>query len=199
MTVELAQLPPLEWTGDPSSASYDAASATLTLTSAAGVDWSNGALGGEEHRASALAFAAPAQFTLSARVTVSGSRTTFDAGALAIWADRDHWAKLCFEFSPQGDAMVVSVVTNDFSDDVNSVIVTEPSIHLRVARIGPAWAFHSSRDGERWDFVRLFRLSATEHITVGFLAQSPQGDRCEARFDDIAFSESVPRDLRDGS
>lgn len=115
-----------------------------------------------------------------------------------LWADSDHWAKLCFEFSPQGRAMVVSVVTNDFSDDVNSTLVAQDSVHFRIARVGPAWAFHSSADGEHWDFVRLFRLQTELPVQVGFLAQAPLGDRCDARFDRIALSADIPLDLRDG-
>src|SRR5690242_10778703 len=46
-------------------------------------------------------------FQLSARVTV-GFGGTYDAGALIIWAARNHWAKLCFELSPQGLPMIVS-------------------------------------------------------------------------------------------
>lgn len=57
--------------------------------------------GDRQHQAASLAFAAPsAPFMLSAKVSVHGDRTTFDAGALSIWSDKDHWAKLCFENSP---------------------------------------------------------------------------------------------------
>ena len=48
-------------------------------------------------------------FQLSARVT-AGFASTFDAGVLLLWLDERHWAKLCFEFSPDGEPMIVSVV-----------------------------------------------------------------------------------------
>src|SRR5262245_7469580 len=47
-------------------------------------------------------------FQLSARVTVEFA-SMFDAGALLLWIDERHWAKLCFEFSPAGEPMIVSV------------------------------------------------------------------------------------------
>ena len=198
MTVSIDGLGTLEWTGEPGHATYR--DGTLELEASAGADWSNDALGGPaQQRATALAFPALAQFSLSTRVAVTGPRTTFDAGALAIWADADHWAKLCFEFSPQGQPMVVSVVTNEFSDDVNSVPVSDEFVHLRVTRTGPAWAFHSSSDGSRWDFVRLFRLATGHPIKVGFLAQAPLGDCCRARFDQISLTTEIPGDLRNGS
>jgi len=200
MTHALPGIPPLHWTGSEGVARVDGG--TLTLEAAAGVDWTNDAAGGpQQHAATALAFAAPdGDFVLSARVRVAGERTTFDAGALALWCDEDHWAKLCDEQSPQGDAMVVSVVTDGWSDDANGPLLRAPAIHLRIARVGPAIAFHSSPDGMRWDFVRTFRLPVSPApLSIGFLAQAPMGDGCVAVFDGIAYEERTLADLRDGS
>jgi regulation of enolase protein 1 (concanavalin A-like superfamily) len=171
------------------------------------VDWSNDSLGGGgNHRATLLGFPAPeGDFTLAARVRVIGERSTFDAAVLGLWRDDDHWAKLCFEFSPPGSSvtasrpMVVSVVTDSYSDDVNSGVVDADHVHLRIVRTGPAFAFHTSPDGIRWDFVRLFRLAGTGPITVGFMAQAPLGPSCVARFDRIGLAGGAPQDLRNGS
>jgi hypothetical protein len=58
-------------------------------------------------------------FLLSARLEVAFA-STFDAGALMVRTDDRTWAKLCFEYSPQSEPMVVSVVTRGVSDDCNS-------------------------------------------------------------------------------
>ena len=196
----IATLPPLHWTGATGQAVFSSEGDSVTLTAASGVDWSNDSLGGaSQHAATALVFDAPDGFALSARVTVPPRRTTFDAGVLCLWADEDHWAKLCFEYSPQGQAMVVSVVTNGYSDDCNSTLVNEESVYLRVSRVGDAWAFHASSDGSYWDFVRLFRLNTERPIGVGFMAQAPMGESCEVTFDRIRLEPTPPRDLRDGS
>ncbi|QLD11618.1 DUF1349 domain-containing protein [Microbacterium oleivorans] len=199
----LDALPALSWVPVDGDATVEPSTQTLTLRSAPGADWTNDATGGaQQHRAASLAFVAPSRpFMLSAKVSITGVRSTFDAGALSIWSDRDHWAKVCFENSPEGDTMVVSVVTNTYSDDVNSHLVTGTSIHLRVAFLGDdAWAFHSSPDGERWSFVRLFRLPVASGTTyVGFLSQAPLGDRCDAVFSDIRLSHGLLGDTRDGS
>lgn len=193
-------LAPLTWSRASGQQSFDDSSSKLTLTAEAGTDWTNDATGGEpQHGATSLGFVPEGDFQLSARVSVSGPRTTFDAGVLAIWIDEAHWAKLCFEFSPQGTAMVVSVVTNEYSDDVNSTLVAGDAVFLRVSRLGEAWAFHSSADGINWDFVRLFRLYADAPAHVGFLAQAPFGDSCEATFDEVRFLPERLSDLRDGS
>lgn len=202
MTTHVPGLPPLHWTGLDGTAHLDADTGSLTLVSAAGVDWTNDAAGGpQQHGATALAFPAPdGDFVFSARVTVHGERTTFDAGALALWSDRDHWAKLCDEHSPQGEDMVVSVVTDGFSDDGNGRLLSGPSVSLRIARVGPAFAFHASDDGVTWDFVRTFRLDpGAQPFSVGFLAQAPLGDGCTVTFDHIALAAGTLADLRDGS
>ncbi|HKP05730.1 MAG TPA: DUF1349 domain-containing protein [Microbacterium sp.] len=202
-TPRVGGLPELEWTHAPSLARFDEADGALELTCAAGVDWTNDATGAPpQHKASSLSFVAPdSPFTLEARVEVAGERTTFDAGVLTIWHDSDHWAKLCFEYSPQGEAMVVSVVTRGLSDDVNSAVVTDDAVWLRIGYLGGnVWAFHASRDGIRWDFVRLFSLAGgAAPVRVGFMAQAPLGESCTARFDEIVLRSALLSDLRDGS
>ncbi|KQZ85404.1 hypothetical protein ASD56_03430 [Microbacterium sp. Root166] len=137
-------------------------------------------------------------FVLSARVRV-GFRATFDAGVLLIWVDEQHWAKLCFEYSPDREPMAVSVVTRGVSDDANGFTVEAEELWVRIARIGSAYAFHASTDGSRWAFVRYFALPDTSVAQFGFEAQSPMGEGCDVEFAEIAFEQRTLGDLRDGS
>ncbi len=134
---------------------------------------------------------------LSARVGVD-FKATFDAAVLVVWTHEHAWAKLCFEYSPQGQPMVVSVVTRGVSDDCNSFVVDGTLVWLRVARVSPAFAFHASLDGQQWEFVRHFAFDAPEAVDVGFLAQSPTGQGCAATFDTIRFERRALADLRNG-
>lgn len=139
-------------------------------------------------------------FQLIARVCV-GFRDAFDAGVLYVHVGERDWAKLCLEYSPDVPT-VCTVVTRGHSDDVNSFTVDGDSVWLRVSRTGRAFAFHASRDGARWTFVRFFTLGEekeTGAALVGFMAQSPVGEGCAVRFDHIAFRPGGPSDLRDGS
>jgi regulation of enolase protein 1 (concanavalin A-like superfamily) len=136
-------------------------------------------------------------FTLSARVNVDFA-ATFDAGVLLLHADERSWAKLCFEYSPRADPMIVSVVTRGVSDDCNSLLIAGHSVWLRVSRLDHAFAFHASTDGRHWQFVRHFALDAVDALAVGFQAQSPQGDGCRATFDEIRFEPRRLNDLRAG-
>jgi regulation of enolase protein 1 (concanavalin A-like superfamily) len=45
-----------------------------------------------------------------------------------VWADSDHWAKLCFESTDFGTRAIVSVVTNGVSDDANGVNYHWPDV-----------------------------------------------------------------------
>jgi len=199
MVLAVSGVPQLEWADGQGLADMPR-TGVLVVTAASGTDWTNDAFGGpQQHAASLLGFVPSGDFSFSAQTRVLTERTTFDAAVLAIWGDNDHWAKLCFEYSPQGQAMVVSVVTNEYSDDCNSTVIAEDSVYLRIVRSGLGWAFHSSTDGHNWVFVRVFRLAYDGPVRVGFLAQAPMGDRCVAEFTNITYSTTVRADLRDGS
>jgi regulation of enolase protein 1 (concanavalin A-like superfamily) len=138
-------------------------------------------------------------FQLSARVTV-GFASTFDAGVLLLWLDERRWAKLCFEFSPAGEPMVVSVVCRGVSDDANAFAVGGRSVWLRVSRVDRVYAYHASLDGTAWQMIRVFVLDdETSCDKIGFEGQSPTGDGCSVIFDEIRFLPERLADLRDGS
>jgi regulation of enolase protein 1 (concanavalin A-like superfamily) len=208
-TVQLTALPmPLRWQVPPSRC-HIGGGGDLELLAQAKTDLFVDPAGGGRPALTAprLLGAPPAgDFTLSARVSVRFAET-FDAGVLLVWVSDDVWAKLCFERSPQGPPMVVSVVTRGASDDANGFTVDGSVLWLRVARVGPAWAFHASTDGSYWHFVRHFALpgdratgSAEDSAAalVGFEAQSPLGAGCAVTFGEITFTEGRLTDLRSG-
>jgi regulation of enolase protein 1 (concanavalin A-like superfamily) len=136
-------------------------------------------------------------FLFGARVAVEFG-ASFDAGVLVLWRDERTWAKLCFEFSPDGRPMVVSVVTRGVSDDANSFTIDSREVWLRIARLGAEFAFHASTDGHRWELIRHFALEGPGELQVGFEAQSPTGDGCDVTFADMRFEERRLEDIRSG-
>ena len=188
---------PLTWLREPDRWAIDGGA--LTIQAGRQTDWFIDPAGGGEPmlNAPALVGAATGDFILQARVSVEFG-ATFDAGVLMLHAYDRCWAKLCFELSPQGLPMVVSVVTREHSDDCNSRTVDAADLWLRVARLGAAFAFHSSSDGHLWELVRYFGLPETS-VSVGFEAQSPLGDGCAATFADIGFTPGRLADLRNGA
>ena len=195
----LAPMPiPMRWLVPPVSCHADGS--TLSLVAGGRTDWFVDPSGEREPVLSgpALVGDAAGDYLLSARVGVR-FESTFDAGALMLYASEKLWAKLCFEFSPDAEPMVVSVVTRGASDDANGFVVTGDAIWLRIARLGPAFAFHASTDGRLWRLVRHFTLGDDVEPAVGFEAQSPMGEGCAVTFDDIRFEGVRLGELRDGS
>ncbi len=195
----LANLPTeLNWTHSPLDWKTDSPS-NLTLTAPAETDWfiDPGGTYNKDNAPAAL-FAPPhLQFTLSAKVKVAFA-STYDAGVLQLRERDALWGKLCFEYSPQGQPMVVSVVTRDVSDDCNSAVVDSNEVYLRLYRNGQTFAFHYSVDGRYWNFVRYFTLGTLANLRVGFSAQSPTGPGCHVEFSQIAYAARALNDLRSG-
>lgn len=136
-------------------------------------------------------------FLFSARVSVDFA-DTYDAGVLFLYSDKNCWGKLCFEYSPQKEAMVVSVVTRDVSDDCNSLVIEGNSICLRASRQGNIFIFHYSLDGKYWHFVRYFSLGEANGLQIGLSAQSPTGQGCRATFSEISYRSAQLTDMRNG-
>jgi uncharacterized protein len=185
------RLDPVEWTAEKDGRLVISAGAMTDLFT----DPKDGA---RQDAAPAALFAPPDRaFMLSARVTV-GFASTYDAGVLHVRLPDERWAKLCFEYSPQGEPMVVSVVNRGVSDDCNSVVVAGTTAWLRVSQSQTATAFHYSLDGKRWSFVRYFSLGPLDGLRVGFSSQSPTGKGCRSEFSHVTYAPGFPRDLRSG-
>jgi len=171
----------------------------LELSAAAATDLFSDPAGGSP-LASAPALIGPApegDFLFSARVSPELA-STFDAGVLLLYKGDKSWAKLCLERSPQGEPTVVSVVTRGVSDDCNSFAVESGEVGLRIARLGDCFAFHALDGDGLWRLVRYFALGGAGAVEIGFLAQSPTGEGCRARFEEIVYEKRRLGDLRNG-
>jgi regulation of enolase protein 1 (concanavalin A-like superfamily) len=182
---------PLDWQVGPGN--------SLTITAGENTNWFIDPAGARrEDSAPAALFTPPdTSFLLSARVRVDFA-STFDAGALQLRSREDLWAKLCFEYSPQGESMIVSVVTRGVSDDCNSVVVESREVYLRIAHTPRTTAFHYSRDGRYWHLVRYFTLGEIPSLRVGLSCQSPRGRSCRAVFSEIRYLARTLEDNRSG-
>lgn len=188
----------MTWKNEPSNSTSDAGQ-QISITSGADTDWFIDPAGGQGKNNAPIALFVPPDpaFCLLARVTV-GFAATYDAGTLFVYSDDALWAKLCFEFSPQQQPMIVSVVTRGASDDCNALVVGDNSVYLRVYRRGEVFAFHYSLDGRYWHFVRYFTLGDLGQLWMGFSAQSPTGQGCKVDFSEILYTPRILSDLRNG-
>lgn len=171
----------------------------LAITAGGKTDWFIDPAGGfVRSTAPAALFTPPdACCLLNAKVSVSFA-SAFDAGGLLAEARGDLWAKVCFEYSPQGRPMVVSVVTRGVSDDCNSTVIEGVEVYLRIARTQKTLALHYSTDGRYWHLVRYFSLGTAPGMRMGFLSQSPTGEGCAAVFTEIGYKAGELKDIRSG-
>jgi uncharacterized protein len=133
-----------------------------------------------------LLFTPDSDYVFGARVTLKFI-TKWDAGALMLWGDDHHWAKLSFELSPGKKPTLVTVVTRGLSDDCNSSEVQGDSVYLRLAKSGTTYVFYFSIRGHDWQILRTFSLDTELPIRVGFEAQSPAGSGAVVKFSAIAY------------
>jgi regulation of enolase protein 1 (concanavalin A-like superfamily) len=90
---------------------------------------------------------------------------------------------------------MVTVVTRGLSDDCNSIPIPGNTVHLQIAKSGPAYAFYSSSDGKRWQVLRVFSLGEGLRPRVGLESQSPVGDGTEVIFSAIHYSPKKITDI----
>ena len=176
----------LSWQNKPLSWNLDSKN-VLTISSDAKTDWFVDPFDGTVAKtAPILLFTPGSDYVFSSRVTVNFA-TKWDAGALMLWADDHHWAKLSFELSPEGKPTLVTVVTRGLSDDCNSLPLPGDSVHLRVAKSSNTYVFYFSTDGESWQILRTFSLDTELPVRVGFESQSPAGAGVVAKFSAISY------------
>ncbi|HEY8644843.1 MAG TPA: DUF1349 domain-containing protein [Gaiellaceae bacterium] len=190
--------PDLDWLVRPPGAA-ELGESSLAFAAGPRTDLFADPAGGEPKTDAPLLLGRPnGDFQLRARVSAPLA-ATFDAAALVVWASPTAWGKLALEYSPQREAMIVSVVTRDVSDDANSFTVLEALAWLRVSRSGETVAFHASVDGLWWSLIRFFTFPGAGGASAGFLVQSPTGDGLHGRFDEIEWTAGQLGELRAGT
>ena len=149
----------------------------------------------EINKSPRLVFKPDSDFILSARIKLD-FKSKWDAGVLLIYNDSKHFAKFCFESDFTGQPRVVSVVCNEVADDCNSMAIDKNEVYYRIIGSTKAntFTFYYSADGKKWFPIRSFKLDKTDHLSIGFGAQSPTGKECEVYFSDIDLQQRKPAD-----
>jgi uncharacterized protein len=186
-TLSIPGLPgALNWQNTPRSWNIDSEN-VLTISSNPKSDWFVDPFDGTVASSAPILFFTPgSDYVLSARVTVKFA-TKWDAGALMLMGDDHHWAKLSFEYSPDGKPTLVTVVTRGLSDDCNSMNVPGDSLYLRIAKSSRTYVFYFSTDGKNWQILRTFSLDTELPVHVGFESQSPAGAGAVVSFSAIGY------------
>jgi uncharacterized protein len=185
---------PVTWQNSPREWNIDSKN-VLTISSSAKTDWFVDPFDGTVAKtAPILLFTPGPDYVLSARVTVQFT-TKWDAGAMMLWGDDHHWAKLSYEFSPDQKPTLVTVVTRGLSDDCYSQSLNGDSVYLRVAKSGNTYVFYFATDGKNWQILRTFSLDTDLPTRAGFESQSPEGSGAVATFSAITYDPHRIRDI----
>ncbi len=136
-------------------------------------------------------------FILSTKVSHAFA-SKWDSGGLVVEADATHWFKFEFEGDYTGAHRVVSVVTNDFSDDANSMQFDSDSTYFEVARTSDVFYLYVARDGKNWYLVRTFKFKSSRPLKVGLIAQCPTGTSSTITFSDVRYSPTKVKDMWKG-
>jgi regulation of enolase protein 1 (concanavalin A-like superfamily) len=140
-----------------------------------------------------LLFRPDNDFVLTASIEQAFT-SKWDGGALVLKQDSLNWIKFCFEKDYTGARRVVSVVTKNISDDCNSVKMASNKVFYKIAKADNVITLYYSTDGSKWFLIRHFQFDTTGNFYLGFLAQSPTGNRCEVTFSNISYKAKKIKD-----
>jgi regulation of enolase protein 1 (concanavalin A-like superfamily) len=160
---------------------------SLTIESAAGTDLYRDSYGSYlPNNAPRLLFQADSNFILTVNVRHAFS-DVWNAGGIMMEADSTHWIKFCFERDNTGVNRIVSVVTNDYSDDCNAVVIPANQVSLKMAKSENVIILYYSQDGKTWYMARRLRYVFNRPVRAGFLVQAPGSTGNTVHFSHIQY------------
>lgn len=133
-----------------------------------------------------LLFRADEHFVLTANIHHAFA-SKWDGGAIVIKTDSLNWIKFCFEKDYTGAHRIVSVATNNISDDANHVAFSKNAAWFKVAKADNVITLYVSTDKKKWLLVRHLQFNSSTMPYVGLLSQSPTGNNCRVSFSAIAY------------
>ena len=74
----------------------------------------------------------------------------------------------------------------------------QDALWLRVCRVGRAFSFHYSKDGEYFHMTRCFLMPSCKAINVGLLAQAPTGSGGERIYEHLTIDYKTVKNIRAG-
>ncbi len=123
----------------------------------------------------------------------------WNAVALMVHIDNDHWIKFAFENSDATGRSIVSVVTKEISDDANGAILKDQDqIWLKLVRKNHNYSMLWSKDGNDFKMARLSTLPNADSVKIGIEAQSPVGEAATHEIVYFEITKTTVKDLRKG-
>jgi uncharacterized protein len=183
------------WLNEPPN--WNIRGGTLHIVGAANTDLFNSSRAGSRDEAAFLYRPIKGDFRFAAEVSAT-TKKFGDAGGLLLRVSEKIWCKFCLEQNEYGDQNIVSVATDGWSDDVNHQLWPQGRVSLRITRFGNEVALHLSSDDKAWSLRRCLTLPLPPSVDIGFLAQSPFGQECPAKFTGWFVDDKPDPDFRSG-
>lgn len=170
----------------------------ITIQAIPNVDFFINPVTGEVQSGSPFAYQEiEGDFVIKALVSLE-FESTWDACVLLALDNDKLWAKACFERTDYDKNAVVTVITNQVSDDANGVNIDGNQVWLQLARKGNVFGVHYSLDGEQFFMSRLCSLPMKNKIKVGIVGQSPIGNGGARNFESLTIEQRTVSDIRSG-
>ncbi|MCL2200048.1 MAG: DUF1349 domain-containing protein [Defluviitaleaceae bacterium] len=134
-------------------------------------------------------------FIINARVKPT-FRSTYDACTVFVYANERKWLKTAFEYTDLGTNSIVTVATDNYSDDANGVDIEGDYVYLQIIRKENVFACHYSTNGIDYKMARILRMDAPSTLKIGIAVQSPTGEGQFMEFGDLKISKTLPNDIR---
>lgn len=136
-------------------------------------------------------------FTFTVKISPTWQET-YDAGAMYVFLNEKRWFKFAFERDERNLTRVVTVKTNETSDDNNHDMVDSTGVYMKMSSDTKTIGFYYSTDKIKWQLVRLFRNDYPAETWVGLSSQSPIGKGNQTVFEDCSLTQTHIKDFRMG-
>lgn len=123
----------------------------------------------------------------------------WNAVAIMVHIDDNHWIKFAFENSDATGQSIVSVVTKKVSDDANGAVLTrQDQVWLKLIRKDNVYSMHWSLDDVNYKMARLSAMPSADSVKIGIEAQCPVGESATHQIHYFGLEKTTVRDLRKG-
>ncbi len=136
-------------------------------------------------------------FTFIAKVTPEFSET-YDAGAIYMFTNDNKWLKFAFEMDERKLTRIVTVRTNETSDDNNHDAIEKQSVYLKISSDAESIGYYYSTDSISWQLVKVYKNDFSSTTYIGISSQSPLGKGIKTTFEDITLNNVAIKDFRKG-
>ena len=182
----------LAWTREP--AGFEVIGDTIAITTAPHTDlWQRTYYHFRNDNAPVLQMKTREKFfSFVVRTDFTGSKCRFDQCGIVMYLDSDNWLKGSVEYENETFQHLGSVATNNgFSDWATTAIPADvKTMWYRFSRREDDYCIECSTDGVEFSQMRVCHMfAATEEISFGIYACSPEESSFTARFTDLKITE----------